>query len=292
MISFSKLGNYGRLGNQLFQYAFLRTTALRLGTTFYCPKWDGDDIFTLADEEIREVSPPKSTHWFDSDPEAGFISQALEIEDGTEIQGFFQSEKYYPDKQAVREWYTFREEIVRSVADRYDLDLVSQSVSISLRIDQDYANTREYFPLYPLSYYEASLLKIDATGPVLVLADRPDLAKQFFSSLTNKYDLRFVTELDGAEQLYLMTQCRGNIIINSTFAWWGAWLNAHPSKIVITPIEWCRPGVPNSITDILCDDWIKIRGTVPLWDHFQIWRLRHLGATLKRIRTRLNRPKP
>ena len=50
MLSFSKLGNYGRLGNQLFQYAFLRMTARRLGTQFFCPKWDGDDIFNLNDE--------------------------------------------------------------------------------------------------------------------------------------------------------------------------------------------------------------------------------------------------
>jgi hypothetical protein len=49
MISFPKLGNYGRLGNQLFQYAFLRSSARRLGVQFHCPKWDGGDIFDLDD---------------------------------------------------------------------------------------------------------------------------------------------------------------------------------------------------------------------------------------------------
>ena len=57
MISFCKLGNYGRLGNQLFQYAFLRMTARRLGTQFFCPKWDGDDIFNLNDEGERASEP-------------------------------------------------------------------------------------------------------------------------------------------------------------------------------------------------------------------------------------------
>ncbi len=53
MLSFSKLGEHGRLGNQLFQYAFLRTQAERLGVPFYCPHWTGDDVFTLEDEPQR-----------------------------------------------------------------------------------------------------------------------------------------------------------------------------------------------------------------------------------------------
>ena len=64
MISFSNLGNHGRLGNQLFQYAFLRTTAARLGTEFYCPQWDGDEIFDLHDREERVAMPSGITKNF------------------------------------------------------------------------------------------------------------------------------------------------------------------------------------------------------------------------------------
>ena len=109
MISFSKLGNYGRLGNQLFQYAFIRTTAARLRTQFYCPKWDGDDFFSLHDTDERATVSSGITNSFDPGEQAGFIAEALEVDDNTEIQGFFQSEKYYPDNEVVRDWYTFRE---------------------------------------------------------------------------------------------------------------------------------------------------------------------------------------
>ena len=53
MISFSKLGSFGRLGNQLFQYAFLRSTAARLGTRFHCPQWIGDRVLHLDDAALQ-----------------------------------------------------------------------------------------------------------------------------------------------------------------------------------------------------------------------------------------------
>jgi len=285
MISFSKLGNYGRLGNQLFQYAFIRTTAARLGTQFYCPKWDGDDFFSLRDADERATVSSGITKSFDPGEQAGFIAEALEVDDNTEIQGFFQSEKYYPDNEVVRDWYTFREQIAAPVDKSYSADYLREVVSLSLRIDTDYANTREYFPLAPISYYQNALKKVDAKAPLLVFADRPDLAREFFKPLGVR-DLRFVTDLGAAQQLYLMTQCRANVITNSTFAWWGAWLNRRPDKSVIAPNEWCRPGVPNAISEILCDDWIKVRATIPVWDNFQVWRFRHPIATIQRVQAK------
>lgn len=285
MISFPKLGNYGRLGNQLFQYAFLRTSAARLGTRFYCPQWDGDAIFDLCDGHMRSASSSGIKKYFDPDPQAGFATAALAISDNTEIQGFFQSEKYYSDREEVRNWYTFKSEVKMPVDKLYSREYLRDVVSLSLRIDSDYANTREYFPLASISYYQEALGKLEGEAPLLIFADRPDLAKEFFEPLGRR-DMRFVNDLGAAEQLYLMTQCRANVIINSTFAWWGAWLNRRPDKTIVAPMEWCRPGVPNAISDILCDDWVKVRSTIPLWDHFQLWRLRHPLATLRRVQAK------
>ena len=288
MISFSKLGHYGRLGNQLFQYAFLRTAAARLGTEFYCPKWDGDNIFDLDDTETRAKIPTGITRIFDQGPQAGFTIEALSIGNHTEIQGHFQSEKYYPNRETVLDWYAFKDEIKSAIARAYPAAYMQDVVSLSLRIDTDYANTREYFPLCPISYYQKALEMLGGRPPLLVFADRPDLAKEFFSPLA-KQEMRFVTDLGAAEQLFLMTQCRANVIINSTFSWWGAWLNRNPDKAVISPSDWCRPGVPNGNRDTLCNDWVKLRSTIPIWDNFQVWRLRHPLATLKRVQSRVLR---
>lgn len=284
VISSSKL--YGRLGNQLFQYAFLRTTAARLGTRFYYPPWEGDAIFDLFDGDERAAQPAGITSTFDQGPQAGYTVQALAIGDNTEIKGFFQSENYYHDKEAVRDWFAFKDAIKARPAKRYATNYLRSAVSLSLRIDADYGATREFFPLAPLSYYRNALGQLEGKPPLLVFADRPDLAREFFAPL-GRQDIRIVTEMSAAEQLYLMTQCRANVIINSTFAWWGAWLNRRPERTIVCPAEWCRPGVPNSISGILCDDWVRARATIPLWDNFQVWRLRHPIATIKRVQTRL-----
>ncbi len=289
MISFSKLGNYGRLGNQLFQYAFLRLTAQRLNTNFYCPKWDGDDIFDLQDEDERASSPSNIIHTYPTGfINAGFTPEALSIADHTDMEGFFQSEKYYPDKQLVRQWYTFKHTIVEEVEELYGNILKCDCVSLSLRLDSDYANTREYFPLSPLTYYKKSLAVAKPKKFVLVFADRPDLAEKFLQPINDR-EFIFINNLNGPQQLYLMTRCRVNVITNSTFAWWGAWLNNHPEKMIISPASWCRPGVPNPVDDILCDDWIKIPCTLPIFDHFSVWRLRHPVATCNRIMNRVTK---
>jgi hypothetical protein len=119
-----------------------------------------------------------------------------------------------------------------------------------------------------------------------VFSDEPQLAEAFFRPLA-EYDVRVVTELNAPESLYLLTQCRANVINNSTFAWWGAWLNQRPGHSVVAPKYWTRPGVPQPIKGLACDDWIQVNGTVPIWDHFQVWRIRHPRETLRRVRSRL-----
>jgi Glycosyl transferase family 11. len=282
MISFSKLGNYGRLGNQLFQYAFLRITARRLGTQFFCPKWDGDDIFNLNDEGERASEPSGIIHHFEPHRQPGFTSKALSIGDKTEILGYFQSEKYYPDKGLVREWYRFKNEIVTEVEKLYGDILQRDCVSFSLRLDSDYEYFREWFPLYPLSFYKKSLSVTKPQGSILVFSDRPDLAREFLRDFQGQ-ELIFVDNLNAPQQLYLMTRCRANTITNSSFAWWGAWLNAHPRKIVVAPSAWCRPGMRTQIADILCDDWVKISGTHPILDHSLAWKIKHPVATVKTV---------
>jgi Glycosyl transferase family 11 len=286
MISLSAF--YGRLGNHLFQYAFLRETARRLETQFYCPKWEGDEIFNLHDEGERASESSGIIHHFDAHPRVGFIPEALSIGDRTEIKGFFQSEKYYSDKQLVRDWYRFNNQIVTEIEKLYGDILQSDCVSFSLRLDKDYGTTREYFPLYPFSYYRKSLSAINPQRFILVFSDRPDLAREFLNPIKG-YELIFVDNLNPPQQLYLMTRCRANVITNSTFAWWGAWLNNHPQKMVVAPTAWCRAGVPNPVEDILCDDWVLIPGTRPFLDHFQVWRMAHPAATVKRVLSRFSK---
>jgi hypothetical protein len=273
VIAFTRLGQMGNFGNQLFQYAFLRTTANRLGVQFFCPRWLGDQAFVLLDQEERAERPSGIRHSYREPLEhVGFHDEATRISDETEISGYFQTEKYFRDETTVRSWYTFNDD-VRRVKQRFqDVDF-SQTVSLSLRIGDDYEAYRHWFPLYPLRYYLDALELVKRKGHLLIFSDRPDRAKLFFRRLGST-NIAFVEREGLAEQMYLMTLCRDNIITNSTFAWWGAWLNANSDKRVILPKEWFRPGCDRCNPDIVCKNWVAIKATRFFLEHKKIWSIK------------------
>lgn len=285
MITFTKLGSYGRLGNQLFQYAYLRSMALQLGVPFWCPEWDGDAIFDLGDGAIRAAEKPGSLGpVYDPAPQAGYVAGALDVKDGMEIQGYFQSERLFMGREAVRGWYRFKDSVVDEVSSKFDMGLMKRAVSFSLRLDDDYKKTREFFPAYPRKYYQSGIEAFGDVENLIIFADRIDLAKAYFRHDEFKCRVTYVEGLNAIQQLYLMTRCElGNVITNSTFAWWGAYLNLNPGAKIVCPAEWVRPGVPVPVDSILPDDWVKIKSLRPVMDHFQVWRLTHPIETAQRI---------
>lgn len=285
MITFSKLGRYGRLGNQLFQYAYLRGMARRLNTSFWCPRWEGDVMFDLDDGGERSCGAPERLgRLYDQGTQAGFSPEALDIEDGVDIQGYFQSERYYDSPTTVRGWYRFKPDLIRSATQKVNVGLLNGAVSMSLRLDTDYASTREFFPLYRPSFYMRGLALVKNVRQVVVFADRMDLARDYVDSMKMNLPVTFMEGLTPHEQMWLMTQCSGgNIITNSTFAWWGAYLNAHDDAVVVAPREWVRPGVPVPIRDVLPGYWVKLDALRPVVDHFQMWRITHPMQTVRRV---------
>jgi hypothetical protein len=272
MIAFNSLKQCG-FGNQLFQYAFLRTTANRLGTKFYFPPWNGDKSFFLKDQEERTAQPANLPCTY-REPlgDCGFHPAALQVADGTDVWGYFQSEQYYLDKDRVRKWYTFSDEIAQIRAKYAHIDFAN-SVSLSLRIGDDYNQLRDRYPLYPLKFYRDALRLAPHRQRILVFSDRPERARSFFRDLNQKR-VHFIEGNRDVEDLFLLSQCHDNIITNSSFAWWGAWLNASEDKTVIMPKEWFRTGGDRAISGIVCENWIAIRALNPVFEHKVLWSLR------------------
>jgi hypothetical protein len=243
-------------------------------------------MFDLDERGARRERPAGISRHYDQGSQAGFLASALEIGDGTEIEGYFQSEKLFLSNADVRSWYRFKPQIVASTIAKAEHWPLRDAASLSLRIDADYNASREFFPLFPPRFYRDGLDALKHEGPVIVFADRIDLAQAYFAPLGLR-DVIWAKGFSAAEQLCLMGLCgKGNVITNSTFAWWGAFLNQQPGARVVAPLEWTRTGVPIPIADILCEDWIKVPGTIPVWDHFQVWRLRHPLQTASRVLAR------
>ena len=286
MISFTRLGRYGRFGNQLFQYAFLRTSARRLGVKFYCPGWAGDSIFLLNDETERSRVPgPTDRTYRQPLHNGGFLDSALRIEDGTDIVGYFQSEKYF-DREAVTRWYTFRPERVAAVQDKYrHLDL-AQCAGIHLRFGDMKDNPM--FVVQPPRYYAKALSILPRRERILVFSDEAESAREHLRHIPGEFI--YVEGNEGFEDLYLMTRCGDFVCSVSTLSWWGAWLSRQADKTVVAPPDGLRPGSFVRSPDFCCAAWVPLDTTRFILDHYRVHVLKNeLGlwkARLRRARTK------
>ena len=282
MISFARLSHQGWLGNQLFQYAFLRTSARRLGVRFFCPAWQGDRIFALKDEDERAREPIGTVRSY-VEPYAnlGFNPDALTIADGTALSGYFQSERYYADIGEVRRWYTFRDEITARVRARYAHLDFSRGASLHLR----FGNMKhlDYCYLPCIDYYRRALAEVKRNETIFVFSDEPEEARKVLRELDGNF---FVVEgNEDVEDLYMISRCRDHISGLSTFGWWGVWLDPRPHKIVVVPREGShRPGYGRTARNFWPDGWRQLPALRGFRDDYRI------RLAQQKLRRKLTRP--
>lgn len=178
------------------------------------------------------------------------------------FMGTWQSQRYFEDaKDEVRKAFTFKKELLndptRQLCDAIE---VCNAVSLHVRRD-DYLSTtyaQGFGGICTKSYYQNAIayMKSNTYNPKLfVFSDDIDWCRENLDI----GDATFVDCNHGDESwqdMYLMSRCKHNIIANSTFSWWGAWLNSNPEKIVVAPDKWWN-GLKD---DVVPDEWIRIKG--------------------------------
>jgi glycosyl transferase family 11 len=269
VISFSALGARSRLGNHLFQYAFLRTIARKLRVKFYCPSWIGDAIFNLDDGAERAHIPCDIRLKYQEPYQCtGLNESALQIGDNTDIEGYFQTEKYLDRKEVCR-WYTFKDASIAGIRKRYEQVEFENSVGISVRLGDFVTTYGALFYVARRSYYRRALELVRRKTMIVVFSDDIPAARAVLGDLGAP--IIFATDYEPYEGVYLQSQCHDFICSASTYSWWGAWLNQNPDRIIIAPKEGAfRPGAPVSNEDFWPENWSKIRALRPLLDHYQM----------------------
>ena len=279
---------FGGMGNQMFQYAAGRCLAHLNKTQFKLDVTDFDDCnlrnFDLqslhadcrfaSKTEIINLLPshnfekalqylfPKRKRTYYREKHFHFDESMLEFGKNVYIKGYFQSEKYFfPVREILRKEFTFKEEIIKKVKGVFDRAGSQNRVSVHVRRG-DMKNDpvmAERHGVMPLAYYQKSIEIIRSkisTPQFYFFSDDIYWAKENF----NNIDATFVSgEISKThfEDLYLMSQCGHNIIANSSFSWWGAWLNNNSNKIVIAPNKWFNSG-PQDTQDLIPSTWIRI----------------------------------
>lgn len=269
MISFSTLGTRSGLGNHLFQYAFLRSTARRLGVKFYCPRWIGDSIFCLDDESERaeELTGTLSEYKEPFDC-TGFNESATQVQDRTNIQGYFQTEKYF-EGEHVRQWYRFKEDKIASIRARFQHVNFASSVGLSVRLGDFVTAYGDLFYVARRSYYKRAIERVPRKDHIVVFSDDVPRARILLGDLGAP--VTYIENYEPFEGLYLESQCRDFICSPSTYSWWGAWLNRYTDKVIVAPKEGpFRPGAPVKNGDFWPDNWTKIEALRHGLDHYQV----------------------
>lgn len=190
------------------------------------------------------------------------------LKDGVYFDGFWTTEKYFRDIELV-----LRKELVLinplSEESQATLREIKKSNAISVHVrryntgaDKNYSNTIDYMGICSIDYYKKSMDYISGreNNPhFFVFSDNYEWAIENFKSLPYKITCVKSEDEKDYEDLILMSSCKHNIIANSTFSWWGAWLNPNEDKIIIAPRRWFN-NVKASVDtkDIIPDSWIKM----------------------------------
>lgn len=230
--------NYG-LGNQMFQVATIMS---------YCADNNFECFFSdLSDEKIygsyiknifRKVNwqGSKEGIWdLYQEPSFGYTPLPKFTRD-TILQGYFQSYKYFEhNENLIRDTFCLSEEDEKYLLCKYGDRLNKKSLSVHIRRG-DYLNHKDYhYPLYESIFYKKALEMVEY-DVLFVFSDDKEWCKNQPLFMESKNTI-IVDELDYLEMI-LMSMCQNNIIANSTFSWWGAWLNKNKNKMVVCPKTW------------------------------------------------------
>jgi len=184
------------------------------------------------------------------------------------LDGYFQSPYYFEDHYEKIYHLLRIDDLKKKISQKYNYNY-KDFICLHFRIG-DYKQLQDRHPIMPYEYYKNSITillnKIKPTQVVKILYfceqhDNDDVNKMI-SLLSNHFsNCAFIKANDQIvdwEQLLMMSCCGYNIIANSTFSWWGAYLNCNPSKIVCYPETWFGPKAPHDTSDLFPEKWIKV----------------------------------
>jgi len=229
MITYSKIGKKGNLGNQLFQIASTVGLAVANNQDFAFLDWNYQQYFKnklpLLTSDLSFVNVEEKEYNF---------HQWDFKDENYDLSGWLQTEKYF-DKALTKHYFEFSDSLIDKIKNSYKNVFAKRTILLSIRRG-DFVNHPDYFQL-PINYYLNSLNNFFPdweSSNLIVLSDDVKYCKFHFSFLQNAF---FGDGLDGIEQLCLGSLCDDFIISNSTFSWWTAWLGQKSDSKIIRPLQ-------------------------------------------------------
>jgi hypothetical protein len=191
-----------------------------------------------------------------------FEDRILSVKDNSYLYGYFQSPEYFEHCRAE----LLNDLQLRTSIDEQNskwIDKIKKENSVSIHVRRgDYLKNNPFQVLDVENYYRSAIQEIceKVNNPVFyIFTNDYHWAQEHFSELENKIIVNHNKDDKSYLDMVLMSNCHHNIIANSSFSWWGAWLNKHTDKIVIAPKNWFKEdSYLQNTYDLLPLSWIKI----------------------------------
>lgn len=189
-----------------------------------------------------------------------YEQELFDIKGDAYYQGYFQCEKYFNNiDNLIRKAFEFP-----PASSQKNQDIIEQIFNskdaVSLHVRRgDYLNLAvvDKDLCCPISYYQKAIdyIKQNTEEPkFFVFSDDIEWTKENIDTGCQTFFIDFNKDNNSFEDLRLMSLCKHNILANSSFSWWGGWLNNNPNKIVIAPTPWV-----SADTNHICDSWVQIQ---------------------------------
>lgn len=231
----------GHLGNQLFQVATAIGVAEKYNQEVALPNWKYGKFFKNPPKNLEEPYPDFITYYEPHYHYADIIEHS-----NINLHGYFQTELYFKHcENKVRDAFEF--------INQPEINL-SNTTALHIRRG-DYLQLQDHHPIQPMQYYEEAMELVGKDKEYLVFSNDIPWCQANFKGK----NIKFSEGRDEIEDLYLMTQCENVIMANSSYSWWGAWLNKNKNKIIIAPKNYYGKALSFVDTkDLFLKDWVLI----------------------------------
>lgn len=266
------IGPHGRLGNQMFQYASLLGIATKQGLEYGIDYNLGDNLSwrenaieqfsqKLTLDKCFDLSAKHSTVsskiMHEGADEYHFQEKFFHTGDDVKIRGYFQTNKYFDHiEDQIRSEFKFKQDIVDEASNFLSSKRDNEVVSVHVRRG-DYLQYT-WHGVCSNQYYGDALSShfSDKSYNFVVLTDDIPWAKTTFSGSENV----FISETQNQYvDLCIMKLCDHHVLSNSSFSWWGSWLNPSKNKKIVAPSTWFRDQLKLLNTkDLYQPNWIII----------------------------------
>lgn len=232
-------GSYsGFLGNVMFQTAATMGIAIKNNMNCLLPYKKEFDSFKgpIPVGNVSNAIEYQEPHYHYQDVLFADKSQNVRL------KGYFQSEKYWKHcEPLIRQTFEFNDDIKFKINSKYNELLTGDKTLVSVHVRRgDYLNHPNHHPVMPVDYFRRASQKVKelAGGSLCFMVMSDDMSWCYDNLLfvLGEYGtVSFISDNSPAEDMFLQSLCSHNIISNSSFSWWGSYLNKNPNKIIIAP---------------------------------------------------------